>query len=112
MRKCGYGKTGRRQLKSVIVPTSVQFELYKWTARKRSVQAVLEVAVAAVTEQGKVVPLSTAIALSAADFAAEYSLSFADSVIYATARFHNALLITSDAHFEGLPEVKFFSKKR
>jgi predicted nucleic acid-binding protein len=61
--------------------------------------------------QGKVVPLSTAIALSAADFSAEYSLSFADSVIYATARFHNALLISSDAHFEGLPDVKFFSKK-
>lgn len=97
------------RIESVIVPTSVQFELYKWTARKRSVQAALEVA--AVTEQGKVVPLSTAIALSAADFSAEYSLSFADSVIYATARFHNALLISSDAHFEGLPDVKFFSKK-
>jgi len=97
------------RIESVIVPTSVQFELYKWTARKRSVQTALEVI--AVTEQGKVVPLSTAIALSAADLSAEYSLSFADAVICATARFHNALLISSDAHFEGLPDVKFFSKK-
>ena len=63
------------------------------------------------TEQGSVVPLSTAIALLAADFSAEYSLSFADSIIYAAARFHDALLVTSDAHFEGLPVVKFFKKQ-
>ncbi|WP_417908880.1 type II toxin-antitoxin system VapC family toxin [Candidatus Electronema sp. PJ] len=98
------------RIESVIVPTSVQFELYKWTARRCNLQTALEVA--AVTEQGSVAPLSTAIALSAADFSAEHSLSFADSIIYATARFHNALLITSDAHFEGLPGVKFFRKQQ
>jgi predicted nucleic acid-binding protein len=97
------------QIEEVIVPTSVQYELYKWTARQCNLQTALEVA--AVTEQGCVVPLSTAIALSAADLAAEHSLSFADSIIYATAKFHNALLITSDAHFEKLPGVKFFRKQ-
>ncbi|WPD23112.1 MAG: type II toxin-antitoxin system VapC family toxin [Candidatus Electrothrix scaldis] len=96
-------------IESVIVPTSVQYELYKWTARKRNLQTALEAA--AITEQGSVVPLSTAIALSAADLSAEYSLSFADSIIYATSRFHEALLVTSDAHFKGLPGVKFFRKQ-
>jgi predicted nucleic acid-binding protein len=42
---------------------------------------------------------------------AEYSLSFADSIIYATARFHNARLITSDNHFQDLPGVTFFRKR-
>lgn len=96
------------RIESVIVPTSVQYELYKWTARKRSLPAALEAV--AVTEQGKVVPLSTPIALSAADLSAEYTLSFADAIIYAAAQFHDALLVTSDAHFDSLPEVKFFRK--
>ncbi len=95
---CAQFESYFNRIESVIVPTSVQYELYKWTARRCNLQTALEVA--AVTEQGSVAPLSTAIALSAADVSAEHSLSFADSIIYATARFHNALLITSDAHFE------------
>ncbi|WP_407702952.1 PIN domain-containing protein [Thiorhodovibrio frisius] len=31
-------------------------------------------------------------------------------MIYATARYHQAALITSDDHFLGLPEVVFFKK--
>ena len=98
-----------QQIESILVPTSVQFELYKWTVRKQNLQAALEAV--ALTEQGEVVPLTTAIALAAADLAAEYSLSFADSVIYATATFNNALLVTSDSHFQDLPGVEFFQKK-
>ncbi len=98
-----------REIDQVIVPTSVQLELYKWVARKQNVQTALEAV--ALTEQAEVVPLSTAIALQAADFSAEYSLSFADSIIYATARFHNAQLITSDNHFQNMPRVTFFKKQ-
>ncbi len=47
-----------------IVPTSVQFELYKWVARKEGEQRALEAV--ALTEQALVVPLSTSIALLAA----------------------------------------------
>ncbi len=97
------------EIGTVIVPTSVQFELYKWVVRKQNIQTALETV--ALTEQAEVVPLSTAIALQAADFSAEYSLSFADSIIYATARFHNAQLITSDNHFQDLPGVTFFRKR-
>jgi predicted nucleic acid-binding protein len=97
-----------KRIEEIIVPTSVQFELYKWVKRKQNLQTALETV--ALTEKTKVVPLSTAIALSAADLSAEYSLSFADSIIYATAQFHNALLITSDNHFQDFLEVKFFMK--
>jgi predicted nuclease of predicted toxin-antitoxin system len=34
-----------------------------------------------------------------------------DSIIYATAQQENVKLITSDNHFEGLPDVIYFSKK-
>ncbi len=96
------------QIDSMIMPTSVQFELYKWVARKKGVQQALEVI--GLTEQAEVIPLSTAIALSAADFSAEHKLSFADAIIYATAHFHSAELITSDDHYKGLPEVIYYDK--
>ncbi|MBT3205853.1 MAG: type II toxin-antitoxin system VapC family toxin [Gammaproteobacteria bacterium] len=96
------------QFELMIVPTSVQFELYKWVARVYGVQHALESI--ALTEQASVIPLSTSIALSAADYSAEYKLSFADAIIYATARFENSSLITSDDHFKGLPDVTYYAK--
>ena len=38
------------------------------------------------------------------------TLPLADSLIYATARTHGAVLWTQDQHFEGLPGVNYFSK--
>ncbi len=97
------------QVDNIIVPTSVQFELYKWISRTQGVQLAIESV--AVTEQARVIALSTPIALSAADFSAKFKLSFADAIIYATANFHQATLITSDDHFKSLPEVVYFEKK-
>ena len=96
-------------LEAVYVPTSVQFELYKWVKRESSEEQALEVI--ALTEQGIVTALDTAISLAAADFSVRYKLSFADAIIYATAQQMSVPLITSDDHFEGLPEVEYFSKK-
>lgn len=98
------------RMQSVVVPTSIQFELYKWVCRVKSKQMALEAV--ALTKQGSVLPLTTSIALVAADVAAEYKLSFADAIIYASAQTNNAMLVSSDDHFEGLPNVTYFSKKR
>ncbi len=46
-----------------------------------------------------------------ADLTLEHKLSFADAIIYASAQQSKAPLITSDDHFEGLPEVIYFPKK-
>ncbi len=96
------------QVDSMLVPTSVQFELYKWVTRKKGIQLALEAI--ALTEQARVIPLSTSITLAAADISAEHKLSFADSIIYATAQFHQAELMTSDNHFKDLPDVSYFEK--
>ncbi len=95
-------------VEQLITPTSVQFELYKWVSRNSGTEAALKSI--ALTEQSTIVPLSTSIALLAADLSLENRLSFADAIIYATARFHQATLITSDNHFEGLPDVIYFEK--
>ena len=97
-----------KTIERVIVPTSVQFELYKWVSKQRSTQAAIEAV--ALTEQAQVIALSTPIALLAADLANEHKLSFADSIIYASSQFHQAELITSDSHFKNLQDVIYFEK--
>lgn len=98
-----------QQTDQVLVPTAVQFELYKWVKREQGEAKALEVA--ALTEQGQVVALHTAISLLAADLALQHGLSFADAIIYATAQYHEAELVTADDHFEGLAGVTYFNKK-
>jgi len=93
---------------TIIVPTSVQYELYKWVTRQASLQQALEAI--AITEQTRIITLTTSISLSAADISTQYKLSFADAIIYATAQFYQAELITSDSHFKNLPGVKYFKK--
>lgn len=97
-----------QEVESIIVPTSVQFELYKWVNRVKNKQEALKVI--ALTEQGKVIPLTTSLALLAGDLAREYKLSFADAIIYATAQNEQVELITSDDHFMELPKVVYFKK--
>lgn len=96
------------ELQEVIVPTSVQYELYKWVCREASESRALEVI--SVTEQGQVEPLSTSIALHAADHARAHQLSFADAIIYASASHRRVKLVTSDKHFECLEGVEYFAK--
>lgn len=94
----------------LIVPTALQFELYKWAKREKSEVEALDVI--ALTEQGQILPLTTRLALYAADLALQHQLSFADAIIYASARMVDAPLVTADDHFKDLPEVIYFSKKR
>ena len=97
-----------QQLEETYVPTCIQFELYKWVKREGSEEQALEVI--ALTEQGIVVPLDTAISLAAAELSAQFKLSFADAIIYATAQQMAVPLITSDDHFADLQEVMYFRK--
>jgi len=98
-----------KQPEEVVVPTAIQFELYKWVKRERDEVTALEII--GLTEQCSVVPLDTATALLAADLSLAHRLSFADALIYATAQQHGASLATSDDHFEKLPEVEFYRKR-
>ncbi len=93
---------------ALLVPTLVQHELYKWLCRERDVATALT-AIAA-TQSATVLPLDTSLALLAADAAREFKLAMADAIIYATARQHEATLVTSDSHFEKLPGVVFLAK--
>lgn len=58
----------------------------------------------------RVVPLDTALAISAARVGIAHRLPMADAIIYATALRFQAGLLTSDAHFRGLPLVTYYPR--
>ena len=93
---------------TLIVPTWVQHELYKWLYRETD-QATALSAIAAI-QSANVIALDTPLALLSADISREFKLAMADAIIYATAQQHNVTLVTSDAHFSKLPNVKYFQK--
>ena len=92
----------------LIVPTVVQYELYKWVEREFDRRRALETA--AITRRGLIVPVNSELALLAGDLSLDYQLPMAHAMIYAAARATGACLVTSDGHFEGLDEVRFVSK--
>ncbi|MGH7354755.1 MAG: type II toxin-antitoxin system VapC family toxin [Candidatus Rokuibacteriota bacterium] len=52
-----------------------------------------------------IVPVDESLALNAVEVSLEHGLAMADSIIYATARRHDASLVTADSDFEDLPGV-------
>ncbi len=99
-----------KNIDQVVVPTIVQFELYKWICREKEENAALNII--GMTKQGIVIPFDTAMALFAADIAFEHKLTMADAIIYATTLKTEAELITLDAHFKGLPKVNYTVKNK
>jgi len=97
-----------RQPEELLVPTILQYELYRWVCREKDEETALDII--GITEQGRVVALDTRLALLAADLAAQFKLAAMDALIYSTARQAGVELVTSDRHFEGLPGVCYFPK--
>ena len=92
----------------IVVPTLVQLELVKWLRRERGEEASDEML--ALTQMCQVVPLTTPIAVAAAELCRSHQLSTADAVILATAHHAGARLLTCDKHFSGLSGVQYVAK--
>jgi predicted nucleic acid-binding protein len=88
----------------LVVPVLTIYEVVKKLAR----EAGDETASAALSlmQRGRIAPVDLSLALEAA----VNGLPMADSLIYATARRHGAVLWTQDEHFEGLAGTKYFRK--
>ncbi|MDX3774007.1 type II toxin-antitoxin system VapC family toxin [Chromatiaceae bacterium AAb-1] len=76
--------------------------------RQRGEEA--DLIVTAHMKQGKVIPLDSDLAMDAAKFGVLHKLPLADSIIFATAQKHSAVLCTQDNDFEGLSNVRYVSK--
>ncbi|MCD4824165.1 MAG: type II toxin-antitoxin system VapC family toxin [Phycisphaerae bacterium] len=89
----------------LLVPTIVITEVFKRLLQQRDETVALE-AVAHI-QTGQVVDFDASLAIEAARLGRRYALPLADSIIYATARRHDATVWTQDAHFEKLAGVRF-----
>jgi toxin FitB len=95
--------------RSLLVPTLSLFEVFKRIAQQRGEDEGLRAV--AVMEQGKVVDLDRATALAAARVSIDHGIAMADSIMFATAQRHAAILWTQDADFEGLPQTRYFVRR-
>ncbi len=93
---------------SLIVPAVSLFEVFKRILQQRTEDDALRAI--AVMQQGRVVVLDNALAISAAKLSFDLKLPMADSLILATARFNAATLWTQDADFEHIPDVRYIKK--
>ena len=87
----------------VVVPTVVIFEVRKILLLRKSKAIANEFVGEALGQE--VADLDRNIALAAAELSVRHQLPMADAIIYATALAYKAELVTSDAHFSGLPGV-------
>jgi len=94
----------------LIVPVICVYEVFKVVLREKGEDDALQ-AISAM-HQGSVVNLDSDLALEAAVIGHEEKLAFADSVIYAVAKRHNATVWTQDEHFAGRADVRFKAKAR
>lgn len=93
-----------KDTKNLIVPVISVYEVVKRILRDGD-EADARNAIQAMT-LGQTVDIDLSLAL----VAARYKLPMADSIIYATAQYHQATLWTQDEDFDGLPGVRYFPK--
>ena len=80
-------------------------EVFKKVRRERGDRDAMQVA--SVMQSGHVVDIDASLCLEAAHL----DLPLADSLMYATAQRHQAVLWTQDEDFDGLDGVKYFPKR-
>jgi predicted nucleic acid-binding protein len=89
----------------LIVPTICLYEVFKKVnlvaGEAKALQAVAQM------KQGRVVTVTEAVALQAAQISIRYKIPMADSLILATAWLEQATLVTQDEHFKGLAGVEY-----
>ena len=93
----------------LVVPVITIYEVFKVILRESRENEALQAVVA--MQKGKVVDLSTPLAIAASRLSIEQRLPMAYSIILATAQEFKAIIWTQDADFKNMSKVKYFPKK-
>jgi len=93
----------------LIVPILSLYEVFKVVLRQRGESEALRAI--ALMQEGKLIDLTSTIALHAAKLSLELKIPMADSVMLATAREFDAVLWTQDSDFKGIEGVRFIAKE-
>lgn len=94
----------------LLVPTIVSYEVFRVVLREKGESEAFQVG--ATMLQGRILALDLETSLEAASIGHREKLAMADSIIYAMAIKHDAVLWTQHDHFEGLPRVEFRRKQK
>jgi predicted nucleic acid-binding protein len=92
----------------LLVPTIALFEVHR--VLSRSLDAALVNRCLDVMRLGRVLDLTDARAVAAAQIAARHKLAMADAAMYAIAREFDATFWTQDADYQGLDGVRYQPK--
>jgi predicted nucleic acid-binding protein len=95
--------------RELLVPTLSLYEVFRRVLQQRGEDAALQAV--ALMQQGTIVDLTAAIALSAAKTSLERRLPMADSIMLSSAQHHAAVFWTQDADFDGVDGVKYVAKR-
>jgi predicted nucleic acid-binding protein len=87
----------------IVVPTIMLYEVRKILLLRRG-KTDADIFLSQVLRK-KVVDLDERVAIAAAALSVSHQLPMADAIIYATSQIYSANLVTTDAHFSGLPGV-------
>ena len=97
------------QPERLLVPALVRYEVGRYCLAHGG-HEFQKLALRALTKFPGIV-LDFRLADEAATLAHQLKLAMADAIIYATTRHYGAELWTQDAHFKGLPAVRYFAKE-
>jgi toxin FitB len=92
----------------LLVPAIALFEVHKVLSRQLPpgpVNACLDV-----MRLGRVLDITAARAIAAADASLRHKLAMGDALMYSLAQEHNATFWTQDVDYQGLPGVRLFAK--
>ena len=92
----------------LLVPTIALFEVHR--VLSRSLDAALVNRCLDVMRLGRVLDLTDARAVAAAQIAARHKLAMADAAMYAIAREFDATFWTQDVDYQGLDGVRYCAK--
>ena len=93
---------------ALLVPTIALFEVHRVLSRKvptKAVQACLNV-----MRLGRVLDMTDARAVAAAQVAYTHRLPMGDAMMYSLAQEHQAIFWTQRVDYQGLPSVNYFAK--
>lgn len=96
------------QRNALLVPVVALFEVHKMLSRKLPAEVVT--ACLDVMRLGRVLEITAARAVAAADVALRHKLAMADALMYSLAQEHSATFWTQDIDYQGLPGVQWFAK--
>jgi len=92
----------------LLVPALVRYEVGRYALANGG--SVFHELALRVLSKFPGIAMDSQLADAAARLAQQHKLATADAIIYATARHCGAELWTQDAHFKGLPGVRYFAK--